>query len=70
MTTTVTSQTDVETKPYVLSDGSTVNFSGEAFFRDQKPIIPPPPIDTLKTSNEDNSKETGSNDKTKKGPII
>lgn len=68
MTATVASQTDVETKPYVLSYGSTVNFSGEAFFRDQKPITPPP-IDTLKTNKEDNSKETGSNDKTE-GTII
>ncbi|KAM4087414.1 hypothetical protein ACJW30_10G176300 [Castanea mollissima] len=58
VTATVTSQTDVETKPYVLSDGSTVNFSGEAFFRD-------PPIDTLKTDKEDNKKKTGSNDRTK-----
>lgn len=63
MTATVTSQTDVETKPYVLSDGSTVNFSGEAFFRD-------PPIDTLKTDKEDNKKKTGSNDRTKEGTII
>ena len=66
-----TPKKDVETTtPYDIGDSGTVNFAREDFFLPDQKVPSPSTIDTFETRQEDESNESGGNEKTNEGNIF